>query len=55
MASSAKRRTAIQSEDEVRELPDTFVDSDDGRQTDSVINYSNSESEDDKSGDCRIR
>ena len=51
MASSAKRRTAILSEEEVRELPDTYVDSDNGRLTDSDIDYSDSESEDDRSGD----
>ena len=49
MDSSAKRRTAILSEEEVRELLDTSTDSDDGRLIDSDIDYSNSEPEDDKS------
>ena len=49
IASSAKRkRTEILCEEEVRELLDTSSDSDDGRLTDSDIDYSDGESEDDK-------
>ena len=49
VSSGKKRKTAILSEAEVRELLGTSGDSDNGWLTDSDIDFSDSETEDDES------